>query len=173
MKKYKRICIIGNSGSGKTYLSKILTKRTGLPLYHIDKIYWLPGWVRVPVEECRAKVVEMSEADEWIFEGNNKSTFRERFDRTELVVFLDVTPVLCCFRALKRMMLDKVRDDMAEGCEERFDWKFCRYMLTYRKKIRPVVEALIEEYKDKVDFCVVKNKKERDKFIEELTEAYK
>lgn len=37
---YKKIAVIGCSGSGKTTFSKKLASITGLPLYHLDLIYW-------------------------------------------------------------------------------------------------------------------------------------
>lgn len=39
-----RIAIIGISGSGKTTFAKQLFKKTGLPLYHMDTLYWKYIW---------------------------------------------------------------------------------------------------------------------------------
>ena len=36
----ERILIIGNSGSGKTWLGNILSQRLKIPLFHMDTIRW-------------------------------------------------------------------------------------------------------------------------------------
>ncbi len=41
----ERILIIGPSGSGKSTLAITLSGLTGLPVIHLDKEFWQPGWV--------------------------------------------------------------------------------------------------------------------------------
>ena len=38
-----RAVIIGNSGSGKTWLAKRLGQQSGTPVHHLDEFFWLPG----------------------------------------------------------------------------------------------------------------------------------
>ena len=40
MSKMKRIMVIGCPGSGKSTFSRALNKKTGLPLYYLDMLYW-------------------------------------------------------------------------------------------------------------------------------------
>jgi site-specific DNA recombinase len=47
----KRIVVIGSGGSGKSTFSQRLGEVTGLPVVHLDKLYWHPGWVKTPREE--------------------------------------------------------------------------------------------------------------------------
>ena len=39
----KRIMIIGGAGSGKSSLARALGDITGLPVVHIDTLYWQPA----------------------------------------------------------------------------------------------------------------------------------
>ena len=41
----QRILVIGSPGAGKSTLSHQLAERTGLPLHHLDQLFWLSGWV--------------------------------------------------------------------------------------------------------------------------------
>jgi adenylate kinase family enzyme len=38
-----RIIIIGNSGSGKTWLARQLAEDAPCPVIHLDDIFWEPG----------------------------------------------------------------------------------------------------------------------------------
>ena len=48
--EYNRIFIVGNNGSGKSFLAKQLSVITGLPLIHLDAEFWLPN-LEMPSEE--------------------------------------------------------------------------------------------------------------------------
>ena len=40
MFEYKKIAVIGCCGAGKSVFSRKLASVTGLPLYHLDIMYW-------------------------------------------------------------------------------------------------------------------------------------
>ncbi|EBR8158754.1 adenylate kinase, partial [Salmonella enterica subsp. enterica serovar Newport] len=40
----RRVLIVGCPGAGKSTLAKELANITKLPLIHLDRYYWLPGW---------------------------------------------------------------------------------------------------------------------------------
>ena len=44
----KRVMIVGQPGAGKSTIARQIGQRTGLPVVHIDKIHWMPGWVERP-----------------------------------------------------------------------------------------------------------------------------
>ena len=48
---YKKIMIIGNNGSGKSYFAKELSKITNMPLFHLDLEFWKPNWEHISENE--------------------------------------------------------------------------------------------------------------------------
>ncbi|MBB4825090.1 adenylate kinase family enzyme [Sporosarcina luteola] len=73
MKTYKRVLIIGSSGAGKSTLSKELAEKTGLPVLHLDALFWKEGWTPTSKTEFRAALQEELEQPEWIIDGNFNS----------------------------------------------------------------------------------------------------
>lgn len=71
MIEFKRILIIGNSGAGKTWLGNVLSQRTKIPLFHMDKIRWAPkGYeIRRSLFDINKKLETIQKKDRWILEG--------------------------------------------------------------------------------------------------------
>ncbi len=130
----RRILIIGSPGAGKSTLSHQLAKRTGLPLYHLDMLHWLPGWIERDRDEAKAALAEILAQDRWIIDGNYGSILPMRLERSDTVVWLDYSTSLCFGRVLKRWWQHRgrTRPDMTEGCPERLDLEFLFYVLMFR-----------------------------------------
>jgi adenylate kinase family enzyme len=121
-----------------------------LPVIHLDQLFWRENWTPVGPEIFGERALEACAAPEWIIDGNNFSNMRERFARADAIVFLDYSTVLCLARVLRRILsgYGKNRPDVAEGCPERFDLPFLRYVLSFRRKFRPKIVDLLAEYPD-------------------------
>ena len=74
----KRIMVIGCPGSGKSTFSRKLHKLTGIPLYHLDLMYWNPDRTIVDKSVFRERLVNAIQSKEWIIDGNYKSTLELR-----------------------------------------------------------------------------------------------
>ncbi len=56
--KVKRVLVLGSGGSGKSTFSTKLAKKTGLPLVHLDRLYWKPGWTMPEKEDWYNELVK-------------------------------------------------------------------------------------------------------------------
>ncbi len=134
----KRILVIGTGGSGKTTVARRLAQRTGLPLIHLDALYWRSGWQPTPADEWRATVQSLISRDAWIIDGNYGGTLGVRLAACDTVVFLDLPRLVCLWRVLKRQVrhLGQVRPELAPGCRERLTWDFIWWIWTYPSRRR-------------------------------------
>ncbi|MDT9678532.1 AAA family ATPase [Pseudomonas sp. JV414] len=142
----QRIVILGNAGSGKSTLARALGKRLGLPVVHLDTLFWEPGWVEPDAEQFRARVSEAIAPAAWICEGNYaRRTFDLRLPRADLIIWLD-TPRLTCFtRVIMRSVMNRPRSDLAAGCTEKLDrafLTFLNFVLNFDRSYRPGIEAV-------------------------------
>src|SRR5439155_869046 len=60
----KRVLVIGSGGTGKTTVARRLAQRTGLPLIHLDLLYWRPGWQPTPGDEWQQTVGRLVAGEE-------------------------------------------------------------------------------------------------------------
>jgi len=44
MRQFRRILVLGCGGAGKSTLAVELGRVAGLPVVHLDRLFWLPGW---------------------------------------------------------------------------------------------------------------------------------
>ena len=98
----QRVLVIGISGAGKSTFSRALANTTGLPLIHLDKEFWQPGWVQTPRPEWRAKVGELAARERWIMDGNYDSSLDLRLPRADTVLWFDYPMLRCLRRAMWR-----------------------------------------------------------------------
>ena len=66
----QRIMIIGGPGSGKSTLARSLGQKLGLPVVHLDPMFWAPGWVQRDSTQTQVLIAAAAARDAWIFAGN-------------------------------------------------------------------------------------------------------
>ncbi|HET9852274.1 MAG TPA: hypothetical protein VFP56_07190 [Candidatus Limnocylindrales bacterium] len=136
-----RVAVIGSGGAGKSVFSIELGRRTGLPVVHLDRHFWSPGWVAMEDEPWAARVRELAAADRWIIDGNYGGTMPIRFERADTVVFLDLPRVICLLSVIWRSFRHRrtPRPDMAEGNPEKLDPAFLQWIWSYPRTRRPEI----------------------------------
>ena len=165
----RKVLVIGSGGSGKTTLSKAVAARTGLPLIHLDRLFWHPGWVPTPDDEWDAIILELTQRDAWIMDGNYGRTLATRLAAADTVIFLDVAPLVCLWRIFKRRLRTRgVRPDVAPGCPERLNWEFVHWVLTYRKRRRPGILRQLAAARPDQRIVILRTSAEMRRFIDSV-----
>ena len=170
----KKVLIIGSSGAGKSVLSRRLGDITGLPVVHLDRHHWRPGWTEPPKDVWQKQVEELVKRDEWIIDGNFGGTMEVRLAHCDTVVFLDLPRHLCTWRVFRRVLQyrGRTRPDLAEGCPEKFDLPFLLWVWNFPKRSRPVVVERIARVAGRAAVHHLKSLREVDEFIEEMQMRY-
>ena len=145
----RRVVILGSSGAGKSTFARALGARLGVPVVHLDALFWQPGWVEPEPEAFRAAVAAAIAGDAWISDGNYVSrTFDLRLPRADTVIFLHQPRWLCVTRVIWRWLtaFGRGRPDMAEGCAENMTWDFFLWVWRFEAKHQPRIIAAAQAY---------------------------
>jgi adenylate kinase family enzyme len=163
----KRVLVIGTGGAGKTTLARRLAECTGLPLIHLDSLYWRAGWEPTPPDEWRAKVAQLISGDSWIIDGNYGGTLDMRLEACDTVVFLDIPRVVCLWRVVKRRLrhFGRVRPELPPGCPDRLNWEFLTWIWTYRSRRRGEILQRLATVNNRKDVVILRSAAALEEFI--------
>ena len=119
--------IIGNSGSGKTWLANRLAEATNTETVHLDHIFWQPGGFDIPRNEVEvAALITNSKAKAaWIAEGVFGELALSYLDDAEFLIWLDIEWEICKVRLEKRGSESKQhlgREQSTEGLKKLIQW---------------------------------------------------
>ena len=165
-----KIAIIGYSGSGKSTLAKRLSKMYGCPILYLDTVNFEAGWKERNREESREIVRKFMKNDSWIIDGNYREFYQEeRLEEADKIIFMNFSRITCFKQAFMRYLKsrNKVRESMAEGCIEKFDFEFVSWILKdgRTKNHKKHFSNICRKYNHKTMIC--KNRKD----VEELMKS--
>lgn len=84
-----RINVIGTSGSGKTTFGRELADILKIPFIEMDAIFWGPDWNHLEDEVFFYRLANALEGDDWVLDGNYERTLPVKWERVEVVIWLD------------------------------------------------------------------------------------
>lgn len=169
--QYRRLLVLGCGGSGKSTFSRKLSGTTRLDLYHLDSLYWRPGWNHTPPQEWESIVRELISRDSWIIDGSYYGTLDMRLQRADAVIFFDLPRLVCTWRVFKRRLQNlrgTNRPGMPEGCPERIYWSFLKWVWRYRKTHKPQVMEKLSRFSERGKVFTVTNSRQANRLLEEL-----
>lgn len=161
----KKIIVIGCPGSGKSTFSRSLHAITGIPLFHLDMMYWNADRTTVDKTIFLERLSGTLSKSEWIIDGNYNSTMELRMQACDTIVFLDYPSELCLDGIQARK--GKMRSDMPWIEPEDDDEEFISFIKSYNSQVRPQVLLLLEKYAHK-DIFVFTNRADAGAFLKQL-----
>ena len=165
-----KIAIIGYSGAGKSTLAENLSTYYSIPKLHMDTLQFQPGWQDSDRDWMKTEMKNfLTNHSDWVIDGNYSwCYYEERMLKADQIIFLNFSPWICLLRAFKRYLKyrGQVRESMAAGCKEQFNWEFIRWILWdgRTKTAKERYQRVQETYPEKV--IVLRSQKEIDHFLD-------
>ena len=160
----KRIIIIGCPGSGKSTFARALHSKTGIPLYHLDMMYWNADRSTVEKSVFLERLSDVLKCDEWIIDGNYASTMEQRIAACDTVFLLDYPTEVCLDGVRQRR--GNQRSDMP-WVELEEDEEFVGFIRKFNELQRPQIFKIFELYPDKC-ITVFRSRAEADSFLHDV-----
>ena len=139
-----RILVLGTPGSGKSTLARKLSISLKTKAIHLDKYFWLPGWVETASDVWDLKLNKILNEESWVIDGNYINSLTKRIKFATHIVYLDIPWYKSIYRIILRMFKyrNTTRPDMNTECQERLNFEFIQFLLwaikfnfTYKKNI--------------------------------------
>jgi adenylate kinase family enzyme len=165
----QKIAIIGITGSGKSYLGRRVAKKTGLPLFHLDTIYWRGKWQEVSEDEYLKEHEKiLKENDRWVIEGWLNEKMHGRLHAADVIIYLDYPGWLVIWRYYKRWFKHRkiARPELPAESRERFRLKWL--ILGFLRNERPFIERALKEVSDREKIIRVRSPQEMEKRLSEV-----
>ncbi len=156
-----KVLILGSPGTGKSTFARALAEKTGIPLCHLDLLFWNADKTTVDHEIFLSRLQAVLDTDRWIIDGNYSSTMQLRLTQCDTVFFLDF-PTEIALDGI-RARRGKPRPDMP-WIEEEIDPEFLDFVQSFNTTRRPRILALLEQCNDKTIY-ILKSRDELNQFI--------
>ena len=169
-----KISVLGFSGSGKSTLAGALGRRYGVPVLHLDRVQFAPGWVERPLDAKVADVQRFLDGHGdggWVIDGNYAALLQERrLEESDRIVILAFGRWACLRRVLARYLRyhGRARESMAEGCDEKIDREFIWWVLHEgrSRSRREALRAIRDRWPDRT--VIIRNQRQLDAFYRSM-----
>ena len=159
-----RIIVLGCPGSGKSTFARALAARTGLPLIHLDSVWWRADGSHISRDEFDRALAELLAGEKWIMDGDYSRTYEVRLRAADTVIFLDYPEDVCMAGIVGR--LGEERPDMP-WTESALDPELVAMVKNYARDNRPVLLDLLRRYADR-QVLVFTDRTRADRWLYEL-----
>jgi adenylate kinase family enzyme len=164
-----KIDIIGSFGAGKTTLALQLGEILEIPVFHLDRYFWLPGWKEKP-EDVRIKILEgFVQQKQWVIEGAYLRISEPRLNEADSIIFLDISTWPCLKHTFYRRFLDRrPRPDLPAGCPSNLNpWRIGK-VLFFRIRHHKELSQKIHKYESSKKVIWLHSPEEVESFLSKL-----
>lgn len=100
-----KVAVFGNTGGGKSTLSRKIAHLKQLPLHVLDKVQYRPGGIEVPKAEYLSAHRQILATDQWVIDGfGSLETLWPRLNAADCLVYVDLPLPLHFWWVTKRLL---------------------------------------------------------------------
>ncbi len=175
LQEVQRVNVVGSSGSGKSTFGKALANALGVDYIEMDALFWGPDWRWPCDEEFFGKVRAALSQDAWVLDGNYTRANSIKWERVEMVIWLDYTFTRTLYQSVKRAMRRSfTKEEIWEGTGNRESFmksffskdSIILWSVQNFNKVRNRYEALlVDEKYSHVKFVRLKSPSEAKAFL--------
>lgn len=159
----KKFALIGLPGSGKSTFASKLGGILGIPVHHLDRHMFEPCGKKRDKQEFIEIQKAMLDEEAWVVEGCSFSTFEMRFAKADVLIYFQLSRLICFFRLFKRL----INYEKNFGGLRAVTWEILKYTWNFDKEKRARIEELRAKY-PQTKFLIFKSQKDADQFLNSL-----
>lgn len=169
-----RINVVGTSGSGKSTFARRLAQAMNCAHVEMDKVFWEPNWTQPKDEVFLARLRGAIEGDRWVLDGNYTRSVPVKWERAEMVIWLDYSFTRTLYQAVKRAIGRSLsQEELWEGTgnRESFGKLFSRdsiimWTINTHASNRAKYEACLSDSRfAHIKFVRLRDHREADEFL--------
>ncbi len=168
----EKIVIIGSPGAGKSSLARELGSIFNNKVYHLDRIFWRPGWIEKPRDTRIDILQDLVREKRWIIDGTYLNTSELHLETADTIIFLDNAPLFCLWRIIKRHRAydGRSRRDIPMGSTDKLTFILIMKVLVFPFRGRRTLKKNLRNYKSK-QIIWLRSPKDVENFLAQL-ESY-
>ena len=143
-------------------------------MLYLDNVKFYGNWQEYSVEEQTNTVQKfLDENESWVIDGNYSKICPQRFEISDMTIFMDFNRFKCFFAAKKRAKKYKYSHRESCACNDKFDWEFIKWILfdgRTRARRKKIIGNLNKTKGKKV---VLKNRRQVKKFLNSIQSELK
>ena len=163
---FEKIIVIGCPGAGKSVFARRLHEITGLPLYHLDNIFWKSDKTNIEREKFDEELNKILSKEKWIIDGNYQRTLEMRLSACDTAFLLDYPHAVCMAGVYERIGTE--RPDLP-WVEDEIDEEFRQFVIDFPEKNMPLIYEALDKHKDK-NVIIFKSREESETYLEKLSD---
>ena len=166
----RRVLVVGNRGSGRGNIAKLISERFSLPLIEIER----EQAAFAKSDEAAAwrdHVRRLAEGAEWVMTGNDITTFDLRVPRADWFIWVDLPISTCALAVLRRAIRVPASGKASMGIVERLRLPRFSDILNFPTEVAPRIMGTIERERRNRTIFILRSRYEITQFLNRLPEA--